>query len=304
MSSGSTKEPKFLSLPFASLFYNAISCVETLRLQEGDLYLLSLPLFHVSGLAATIRSFIQKASILFSDKKSFLYNISGHTHVSLVPTQLYRLIQSNSLSSWKKSIKAILVGGAFCPRSLYEKAKQEGLPVFLSYGMSEMGSQVFMTENPYWENELPFLGFGSPKQQILLSTEKELLLQGPSCFEGYLFEESPFTKEGWFPTKDLCLYHPEKGYAILGRKDRMFITGGENIYPEEIEKIAQGIEGVEKVYVTSKKDPERGEVPILYIQTKNKKDSILSYLKERLPSYKIPVEVFPFVPPSGQKDFF
>ncbi len=292
MSSATTKKPKFLSIPFYSLFYNALSCVEKLKLEEPDLYLLSLPLFHVSGLAILMRTFLQKASLLFSSEKSFLYRSSRHTHTSLVPTQLYRLLRSDSLTSWKKSIKTILIGGDFCPKTLYEEGKEKGLPLFLSYGMSEMGSQILMANNPLWKDGLPFLGFTSSFQKACLSKEQELLLKGITSFEKYFFQESPFTKEGWFATKDLALYDPKYGYAILGRKDRMFISGGENIYPEEIERTLLSLQGVQKAYVTCQKDLQMGHVPIAFVKTTEKIPTLVSRLKNVLPFYKIPVQFF------------
>ena len=291
MTSGSSHEPKIVILPFSSLFYNALSCTEKLQIKENDQYLLSLPLFHVSGLSILFRTFLQRATLVLLQEKKDLYSISGITHVSMVPTQLYRLLQSSSrqLASYKNFLKALLVGGAFCSYSLYEKAKDAGLPIYLSYGLSEMASQVFMTPNPVWKENNVYLGFSSQTQEVKLR-QGELLLKGKNSFKGYFERPSPFTLDGWYPTKDLALFDPEYGFAILGRKDRMFISMGENVYPEEIERVILQIPGVIKARVLPKKEEEKGTLPIAYIDYENSLEhfDFISFLKERLAPYKIP----------------
>lgn len=298
LTSGTTQKPKIVSLPISSLFYNAFSCCDKLFLERKDQYLLTLPLYHVSGLAILFRSFLQTAAVrIFPTSEAWLQN-KGHTHVSLVPTQLYRLLKLpfSALSAWKSSVKTVLIGGARCPYLLYERAKQAGLPLYLSYGMTEMGSQVLLNRQLTWKNGVPYLGFPSPLQKLCLSPEKEILLKGASSFEGYLFHPSVFNDQGWFASKDIAHYDEEKGYAILGRKDRMFISGGENIHPEEMERHLESFSGVQQAYVTCQADEEFGEIAVAYIQweQQEQKTRLLSFLKKRLPSYKIPKKIFPW----------
>ena len=106
----------------------------------------------------------------------------------------------------------------------------------------------------------------------------------------------PLDKEGWFHTKDMGDYHPKKGLRVMGRKDRLFISGGENIQPEEIERHLLNFPGITAARVTPTEDKEFGFRPVAFIRSSEpyEKRVLNEYLKGVLPSFKLPVEYLPF----------
>ncbi|HSW72335.1 MAG TPA: AMP-binding protein [Chlamydiales bacterium] len=271
LTSGSTGEPKIATLRLGGFYYSAIGSIPTLNLNEGDIWQLSLPIYHVSGIALLFRTFIAKAAISLSPKDV--------THLSYVPTQLYRLLQNPEAMN---KIKCILLGGAPIPPHLYLEGKKRGLPLFLTYGLTEMSSSVLITSNPFLENGVFYLGEPLPFREMKLE-DGEIFVRGKTLF----------AHPGWYATKDLGTYKPDHGFAILGRKDRMFISGGENIQPEEIERALLENTNVQEVFVLPANDPEYGQVPIAYIKTSLSIPQLKSYLLEKLPTFKIPRQFLP-----------
>lgn len=264
MTSGSTSEPKIAILNFQNLLSNALHALDILDLKPNDQWLLNLPLFHVGGIGILIRCILARAAVAQAGL--------GITHLSCVPTQLYRA------TPIYKNLRCLLLGGA--PVHSYPKH----LPVVVTYGLTEMASIVLAKQLP--ENE--FLGFPLPGREIRLAEDGEIWARGECLFQGYWGEER---QEGWFPTKDLGA-ESKDGIAIVGRKDYQFISGGENIQPEEIERHLLQIEGVEEAAVISMDDPEFGARPVAFASGKIDFERMKSALAERLPKFKIPCKLF------------
>ncbi|MBF8262613.1 MAG: O-succinylbenzoate-CoA ligase [Parachlamydiales bacterium] len=289
--SGSSGPPKWAAFTLSQLFESAETVSHALSIQPGDRYLLSLPLHHVGGLGVVLRSLISQATIVFDDK-SLPYPdrilTARATFGSLVPTQLYRLLQTDfdSIST------RFIIGGAGMPQSLYEKAIARGLDLWFSYGMTEMASCVFLTSNPVWRQQIPFLGSPLPGREAKLLDKgpNEILVRGAPLFLGYGYPiDHPIND--WFATRDVGIYSPEFGFAVTGRKDLQFICGGENIQPEEIECALLSHPLVEQAVVVPLHDAEFGAKPMAMIQSSAAKSEILSYLSSRLPKHKIPIEL-------------
>lgn len=263
--SGSTGVPKIAILSFQSLLTNA---AYSLPLLPTDRWLLSLPLYHVGGIGIVLRCVLAKAAIVL-DK-----NHPGITHLSFVPTQLYRECPIY------KNLKCILLGGA--PIT----SIPEDLPITATYGLTEMGSMVLARENPPLIDGHFYLGNPLPKREIRLSPDGEILVRGETLFDGYV--DQP--REEWFATGDIGRRTTE-GIAIIGRKDWQFISGGENIQPEEIELALLQIPDVLEAVVIPKKDPEFGMRPVAVINTRYPIaiDKIKETLQQHLPKFKIPI---------------
>lgn len=285
--SGSTGTPKIAVLSLKSLIANA---AHSIPLEMGDRYLLSLPLYHVGGLGILLRCVLKRATLVLEK------NDPEITHLSFVPTQMYRA------SPVYKNLKCVLLGGA--PISHIPPK----LPIFATYGLTEMGSMVFAQKNPIQKEGLFYLKDPLPQRKVRIAEDGEIWVGGDTLFQGYLENErisSPIT-EGWFPTGDIGKKDEILGYAILGRKDWQFISGGENIQPEEIESHLLKIPGILEAVVVPQEDPEYGNRPVACIQTlKNpfRLAEIRAILKEHLPKYKIPVaiHIFPEIPKIGVK---
>ncbi|MBM3183838.1 MAG: AMP-binding protein, partial [Chlamydiae bacterium] len=213
--SGSTSTPKIAVLSKSALLWNAKTTAITLNLERNDKWLLNLPLYHVSGLGILLRCIQARAQIVLDEKDPKI------THLSMVPTQLYRA------TPIYPKLKCLLIGGASI--STYP----EKLPSFVSYGLTEMGSLVATKSHPKpLFGKLP-VGFPLPGRKMRLSSDGEIEVRGECLFSGYWHDgkiSSPLTPDGWFPTKDIGRMTDE-GLLILGRKDFQFISGGENIQP-------------------------------------------------------------------------
>lgn len=288
LTSGSSSQPKIAVHSFKNHYYSALGSNQHLRYTFQSKWLLSLPLYHVSGLSLIFRTVLAKASLIY--KKESLEVAIKHpnlTHLSLVPTQLQRLITKREL----KKFSCILLGGAPISSSLIQQCDDLKLLLYPTYGLTEMSSQV-CTYHPSLKKMITL-----PYREIKLSKEGELLVRGKTLFMGYLKEnkiEQPFNKEGYFATGDLASLDGDD-FVFLGRKDNLFISGGENIQPEEIEQALLSHPDVLEALVLAKPDSEYGHRPYALIATKKPlEDEVLSdYLKTSLPKFKIPIGYAP-----------
>lgn len=276
--SGSSGESKLAALTLYAITSNLENA---LKLDPSDRWNLSLSMHHIAGLSIAFRSFYNQAAIILSDDP-FKYD---PTHLSWVPTQLYRYIDQE----FPSSLKMILIGGAPLSTSLLQKANEKELPLVLSYSMTENCSVILLSENPIVYQNKIYLGFPKSPQKMKISDEEEICIQGPSLFSGYWRNHQVEKKlvNGWFKTKDLGHCHPQFGYTITGRKDRQFISGGENIQPEEIEKVLNNHPKIRAAFVLPKEDSEYGFVPVAIIDGEVDLE-IKKYLSKHLPNFKHP----------------
>ncbi|NGX46356.1 MAG: 2-succinylbenzoate--CoA ligase [Chlamydiae bacterium] len=284
--SGTTAQPKIACHSLGNHYYSALGSNARMAVKPGDHYLLSLPLYHIAGIAILFRTFLEGATVLLSRE-------IGHTratHLSLVPTQLYRLLKNPVHGH----LKHILLGGSNISHNLYKEALQNGLPVHPTYGMTEMSSQIAT----HFEAHSFSLGHPLPFREMKIADDGEIYVRGKTLFQGY-FDlakglKRPLNDEGWFCTGDLGVYSPETGLQILGRKDRLFISGGENIHPEEIEKILGNFEGIESAEVVPIPDDEFGFRPVAYIKSEKgyNEEKLKTFLASILPKFKVPVAFY------------
>lgn len=281
--SGSSGHPKIACHSLDNHLASASSSNQVVHLQAGDRYQLSLPLFHIGGLAIVFRTFLAGATLLITQQKNYHQAAS---HLSLVPTQLHDLLLQN-----RPLPKVCLLGGAPISDALLHLAKEKGVEVYATYGMTEMCSQI-ATAKQSCSNELAIL----PNVTLKVNKDGEILVKGPSLFLGYFSNlEKATDAEGFFPTADLGQLSPEGKLRWIGRKDRLFISGGENIQPEEIELILQMHPGIEKACVVPLQDLRYGMRPALFLTGKRALTlgEIEMFLKDKLPKYKWPVALFP-----------
>ena len=137
---------------------------------------------------------------------------------------------------------------------------------------------------------------------VSVSSEDEILVRGETLFQGYLQSDGtldrPLTEDGWFATGDLGFLDDEGYLHVTGRRDNMFVSGGENIQPEEIEKHLCALEGVEEAMVVAVDDDEWGQRPVAFVRMANRQKAPLRRLEEELrevlPGYMIPNAVLPW----------
>ena len=297
--SGSTGPPKAAVLTLGNLYYNALGSNVNIPIQENDTWLLSLPLYHVGGLGILYRTLLARATILLPEKGQSLGDAIEYyrpTHLSLVHTQLHRLIVKNALSDLLCTCKAILLGGSAFPSALITSAHQDGLRIHASYGLTEMASQVCTTGPDSSVSELLTAGKLLEHRELAISSDYDILVRGRTCFRGYVDREGlvqPFDQAGWFATRDLGRLDSEGNLAVEGRRDNQFISGGENIHPEEVESAFYTFPEVEEVIVVPIDDREFGCRPVAFVKRVDGSSSTgidyKSALKDVLPGFKIPV---------------
>jgi O-succinylbenzoic acid--CoA ligase len=196
-------------------------------------------------------------------------------------------------------LQCALLGGASFSQALLEEAIKRGIPLFTTYGMTEMSSIITAAKLPTSVHAGMPLAF----RDCRLSADKEILVKGVPLFSGYWDADAktltlPCVEEAWFATRDCGEFTQEGNLRITGRKDRLFISGGENIQPEEIEKALCRIPGITFAVVVPIPDSEFGHRPIAYICDETNShtlDSVREALSPLLPSFKHPINIFPYV---------
>jgi O-succinylbenzoic acid--CoA ligase len=272
--SGSTGQPKIAALSLGNLVSSAIGSYNIIPLQPEDRWALTLPLFHVGGLGILFRSYLAKSFVLLSS------NWKQATHLSLVPVQLYRLLKT---PTEMLHLKTILLGGAPLPGL---KTPWNVLP---SYGMTEMSSQIITHHHIH------------PYAEVKIAEDQEIWVRGLVLFQGY-YEKGKIVlplHHGWFQTKDLGRW--DNGlFKVIGRKDNLFISGGENIQPEEIEDVIRRVCGLPEVVIVPIPDQEFGARPAVFLKDPVPLEELQEMLKFHLPKYKIPIKSFE-LPETGLK---
>ena len=302
--SGSTGKSKAVLHTIGNHYYSAYGANLNMRLRSGSRWLLSLPLYHVGGLGAVYRCLLAGAAIVIEEKKAPLEeSLLKHsiTHLSLVPIQLKRMLEGSLQPEAKENLKGILLGGAPLPESLIIQALRQKFPVYATYGLSEMTSQV--TTCPPFATPIQKTSAGRVLKYRTLAIQEngEILVRGKTLFAGYVEGDQlvqPCDEEGWFHTGDLGRIDQDEYLHVEGRIDNLFISGGENVQPETIEKALASIDGVEEAVVVPIEDQEFGQRPLAFLRTQDEilpeRNRLTLQLEKVLPRYQIPVEYRPW----------
>ena len=285
LSSGSTGTPKLIVHSLKNHQLSAVNAARALSLESSDRYALSLPLNHAGGQAVFFRAVQTGCSMTVPERELPLEDCVakyGLTALSLVPTQLVRLIAAakkdpEAAREQLKTLKWILAGGApLAPETVREfRSFYPGVRLFVSYAMTETASLAFLgelrgtatdyagTPLPGWSFRISEANPGEPPGT------GEVLIRGPSLAQGYLRAGGSIIplplRDGRFATGDLGTATPA-GLKILGRRDNMFISGGENIVPESIERELLRIPGIREAAVAPLPDQEWGSVIVAVVK--------------------------------------
>jgi o-succinylbenzoate---CoA ligase len=239
--SGSSGTPRPAVLTYGNMYHNACGANANLPLDQDDRWLLNLPLFHVSGLSILFRCLLARAAVVIAaagESPLEALRRLRPTFVSMVPAQLHDLLtapEGNALAG----VKVVLLGGAPAPPALLAKAREHGWPVFPTYGMTETASQIATASTTDGQRiSADSSGNVLHGREVMLAGDGEILVRGPCLFAGYYTPNGlvlPLDRDGWFHTGDLGTIDEFGRLTVLGRKDALIISGGENIQPEEVE---------------------------------------------------------------------
>ncbi|MEV6865162.1 AMP-binding protein [Streptosporangium subroseum] len=292
--SGSTGVPKGVQLSADALKASAAASLRRLDARPGERWLCCLPPSHVSGLQVLIRSLLGETEPIVHDGFSpEAVLASGADHVSLVPTQLRRLLHAD-LSVFR----TILLGGAAAPAELLAAARATGARVVTTYGMSETcGGCVYDGD--------PLDGV-----DLAVGADGRIRISGPVLFHGYRLRPD-LTRAardgGWFLTSDLGALDGGR-LRVLGRADDVINTGGEKVVAATVTAVVAEHPAIVDVAVVGRPDPEWGErvVAVVVSPTPPSLAELRAFAKERLPAYAAPAElvVLPEIPllPNGKPD--
>jgi O-succinylbenzoic acid--CoA ligase len=302
--SGSTGRPKAAVLSMGNMMAAAQLANLNMPLVPGDGWLLSLGIHHVAGLGILFRCWTAGAAVVLPPPDASLAEAVMDprvTHLSLVPTQLHRLMENPAHTRRLAAMKGILLGGAPSPEALIRRAHAAGLPIHTGYGMTETCAQICATPPGASLDKLLTSGWPLGEDAVRISPEGEIEVGGPTRFLGYWDEGrlvQPFTKDSWFRTGDLGHLNARNCLTVTGRRDNMFIAGGENIQPEEVEAVLCALPDVAEAVVVPVPHDAFGATPAAFVRMDDGSapdgDALRAALLEKLPKFKVPRHWFPW----------
>lgn len=287
LTSGSTGLPKAAVHTGAAHLASAQGVLALIPFGEEDNWLLSLPLFHVSGQGIFWRWLLAGAALTLSEQP-LAAALQGCTHASLVPTQLWRLFNECATVS----LNAVLLGGASIPVELTNHARERGIRTWCGYGLTEFASTVCAKA----ADGQPDVGYPLPGREVRI-VDGEIWLRASSMASGYWRNgglHPLVNNSGWFPTRDRGVLD-EGGLTILGRMDNLFFSGGEGIQPEAVERVIAEHAQVRQVFVVPADDPEFGQRPVAVVDADTGFDinELKDWLAEKLARFQQPVRWLP-----------
>lgn len=298
--SGSTGEPKAAAHSLTAHFAAAQASAANIPFRPGHRWLVNLPMYHVSGLSLLFRSLAGGGALVFpspDETNAQAAQAENATHLSVVSPQLTELLAEESPP---KDLLAVLAGGGPLPRELVEQAVASGIPLHLTYGMTEAASQICTSIRLTKTPSIPHCGHPLTGVKVRIAGDGEIQIQSPSLMLGYHRKggepERPWTEDGWFPTGDLGHHDADGNLIVTGRKDRRFVSGGENIHPEEIERALESLPEIERVFVVPQRDEIHGMRPCAFVFPHNPASvpHWSAALREYLPGFMIPVVFHPW----------
>lgn len=304
--SGSTGKPQGLVHTVGNYIYSALGTNEFIGLEPSDRWLLSLPLFHVGGVLIWVRTLLSGSACILPDTLKGI-DIAVRTHrpsiLSLVPTQLIRLLESGEIVTILQHAKTIMLGGAPSPAWLIEKALDMGIPIMPTYGCTESCAQVTGVAKGANRQAHHTAGHPVPYREVRIDEDGAIMLGGKTIFKRYLHDRKSGSarEDGFFKTADAGFIDDDGNLVILGRNDGVFISGGENIHPFEIENNLLAMDHIAAAIVVPVPHREFGMSPWVFVETSAPIDEakLMAGLRACLPGYKIPKRIIRLDP--GEK---
>ena len=246
--SGTTGTPRGAVLARAALAASAAASAVNLGWQADDRWLLCMPIAHVGGLSIVTRCLIARRAIVLMPKfdvQQLPATISERrvTLASLVPTMLARALDAHPAWRAPAHLRAILVGGAAVPSALLRRALAQGFPLLPSYGLTESCAQIVAA--PYAARHDPSkFGSGLPLDGVEARiTDGRIEIRGPMLMAGY-WDEPAREPGAWFDTGDLGEIDARGCLHVYARRTDLIVTGGENVYPAEVERALEALPGI------------------------------------------------------------
>ncbi|GLC27718.1 class I adenylate-forming enzyme family protein [Roseisolibacter agri] len=313
--SGSTGAPKGVILPRRQLLYNAVATVTGWRMTPDEVVPVSTPLFHTGGWHVFLTPVLHVGGtvVLFDgfEPARFLAGLAEHacTLAFAVPTQFTMLMAEPRWGEPLPALRRFVSGGAPCPPAVRAAIRAAGHGFQEGFGLTECGPNCFATNDETAEAHpgtvgwpIPFLSVrvvDEAGEDVPPGTPGELLLRGPQLFAGYFGAPErtaeALTADGWMRTGDLAVRDATGLTRICGRRKEMFISGGENVFPGEVEAALADCPGVAEVAVIGVPDDRWGEVGRAFVVARagDPVDAarVVAFARGALAGYKVPKQV-------------
>ena len=281
--SGSTADPRCVQLTLRQLWFNALGSSRRLGHRRDDRWLVCLPVNHVGALAAIFRCLHNRIALElhpgFESATVGRRLDSGDVSLaSLVPAMLESILDDRGEGAFASRLRAILIGGAACREDLLQRCRKAGLPLAISWGMTETASQV-ATRIP---GDLAPLEEGIPPLpwvSVAASGDGRLVVTGAAA-------------NGALVTDDLGEITSAGRVRVIGRWDDVIIRGGENIHPGEIEAVLEAHAEVDEAVVLGKDDDRLGQVPVAFVAGGCPEAEVLQeWCRAQLAGFKVPQSI-------------
>ncbi|MFQ5418172.1 MAG: AMP-binding protein, partial [Myxococcota bacterium] len=305
--SGTTGEAKGAGLTVANFTASALAAGARLGTHPRDRWLACMPLYHVGGLAMLVRGALFGNTILIHERfeetaVNRALDRDGITHVSLVATMLARLLEDRGDRPAPSQLRCVLLGGGPAPVAVVERARSLGFPIAATYGLTEATSQV-ATCPPGASSDAPH-PLPSIEVRVTDAADRELpdgeagdlLVRGPTVMRGYVNrpeETARVLRGGWLHTGDVGVRQPDGGLRVLERRSDLILSGGENIYPTEVENALLLHPAVVEAAVAGVPDDTWGQRAAAWVVlapgASPADPELTAFCRERLAGYKIPL---------------
>ncbi len=303
--SGTTGHPKGVRQTVLNHTTNATASAFNMGIQQDDIWLCTMPIFHISGLSILIRSVLYGMEVKLYSKFDLLPIVEDlvkgkATRMSVVSIMLEKILRELDEQDVNVSprLLTMLVGGGPVPSSYLERAMARGIRVLQTYGMTETASQT-ATLAP----EDAVRKLGSSGKPLYLSfiridqakkpfDEGEICIRGGHVTPGYIgcYETTSSQENGWLYTGDIGYLDDEGFLFVIDRRSDLIISGGENIYPAEVENAILQHPLIREAGVCGQKDETWGQVPVAFIVSDEEisLETLREFLQTKVAPYKMP----------------
>ncbi len=318
--SGTTGRPKGAVLPHRAMVCNALMSQHMYDLNNNEVVLNVLPLFHVGGInIQPLPALMFGATLVLHQQfhpvgSMKAIQVHGVSLINTVPTILQAM---QNTAEWQtddlRSLKSISIGSTDVPRSLIDTVHEKGLPLVQVYGATETGP-IAIYQRPE-ESVATVVSIGrvgllcevmlvdSSGREVGVDVPGEICIRGDNILSNYWRNDiatKQVLNDGWFRTGDVAHVDGNGNYWFDDRLKHVIISGGENIYPAEIERVIAAIDGVEAVAVVGRKSSKWGEIPVAAVVTNVQEENGMEFMKATiqrrcevsLGKFKLPKKVF------------
>ncbi|CAG0961506.1 fatty-acyl-CoA synthase [Burkholderiales bacterium] len=313
--SGTTGKPKGVLQTYGMAHFNGVNAMHAAKLSRDDVLLSVLPFFHTGGLNLYANPLLQcGGTVVVMKQFDPLLTIEllqkSITVMFGVPAIYLFLSQQSTFAGADFSrVRSWACGGAPIPKSLLEQYLAKGVTICFGFGMTETGPTVFLTDEATARNKIGTVGRPVTymlTQVVDVATRRslgpnergELLIKGPGVTPGYWNNAEATAKafeDGWLCSGDIAYFDAEGDYYVVDRAKDMYISGGENVYPAEVENLLFQMPEVAEAAVIGFPDERWGEVGKAIIALKPgtalEAATVIAFCRERLAGYKVPRHV-------------